>query len=64
MVYVFSSLSHRKSQELTEKVAQKAWEPEPSVEDKGATGNTQVDISSHLRANKLDCIIHVENSKI
>lgn len=63
-MYGFSSLSHRKSQELTERVAQKAWEPEPSVEDKGVTGNTQVDISSHLHVNKLDRNIHVENSKI
>lgn len=63
-MYGFSSLSHRKSQELTERVAQKAWEPEPSVEDKGVTGNTQVNISSHLRVNRLDRNIHVENSKI
>lgn len=63
-MYGFSSLSHRKSQELTERVAQKAWEPEPSVEDKGVTGNTQVNKSSHLRVNKLDRNIHVENSKI
>lgn len=48
VVYVFSSLSQRKAQELTEEVrktlssvpavAQKAWEPDPSVEHRGRLG--------------------------